>query len=113
VVIEALEWAAVVVDGVGVLVMLTGFTIAIANFIASLWRSGPADRTRSIQLIRCNLGTYLVFALELMIVSDLLHSVMSHQLEDLYFLAALVALRTTIAYFLNKEIQELSPAGNH
>ena len=58
-------------------------------------------------MIRCQLGTYLVFALELMIVSDLVHSVVSRTLDDLYFLAAIVVLRTMIAYFLGPEIQEL------
>ena len=106
--LEFLEWASIAVDAVGVAVMMLGFGLAIFNFVPTLWgTSGPAA-IFAIQQIRCSLGTYLVFALELMIVSDLLQSVMSRELEDLYFLGALVALRTVIAYFLNREIQELA-----
>ncbi|MDH3641555.1 MAG: DUF1622 domain-containing protein [Gammaproteobacteria bacterium] len=106
----ALGWAATTADAVGVAVILIGFVMAVVRFVPSLLGSRGPDAIHDIQMIRCNLGTYLVFALELMIVSDLLHSVISHSLEDLYFLAAIVVLRTVIAYFLNKEIQELGAA---
>ena len=46
----------------------------------------------------------------LMIMSDLLHSLVSRSLDDLYMLAILVAVRTLIAYFLNQEIRELRAA---
>ena len=104
--LELLEWTAMAVDGVGVLVMLLGFVLAVVRFVPVALRSG-ASGIGEIQRIRCGLGTYLVFALELMIISDLLHSIASRTLEDLYFLAGIVVLRTLIAYFLNKEIQEL------
>ncbi len=105
-IVELLEWTAVLVDSVGVVVMLLGFVLAMIRFIPIALKSGAAG-IGEIQKIRCSLGTYLVFALELMIISDLLHSIVSRTLEDLYFLAGIVVLRTLIAYFLNKEIQEL------
>ena len=103
-----LEWLAVGVDLVGVAIMLLGFVLALIRFVPVLAHPAGAAAIHEIQTIRCALGTYLVFALELMIVSDLIQSVMSHALEDLYFLGALVAIRTLIGYFLNKEIQELA-----
>ncbi len=106
-IIELLETVAFGVDLVAVIVMLIGFLLSIVRFAPTLARPA-ATAIGEVQEIRCSLGTYLVFALELMIVSDLLHSVVSHSLEDLYFLAAIVVLRTVIAYFLNKEIQELA-----
>lgn len=104
---EGLEWLAIFADSVAVAVMLVGFVLAVVKFLPTLLRATSLDSIQEIQMIRCGLGTYLVFALELMIVSDLLHSVLSERLEDLYFLSAIVVIRTVIAYFLNKEIQEL------
>ena len=104
---EILEWTAIAIDAVGIGVMLIGFVLAMARFLPTIPKAASEESLRTIQMIRCQLGTYLVFALELMIVSDLVHSVLSRALEDLYFLAALVAIRTVIAYFLNKELQEL------
>ena len=106
--LEFLEWGALIVDLVGVMIMLLGFVIAVGRFVPTLRK--PAESIMEVQKIRCLLGIYLVFALELMIVSDLLHSVIERDLEDLYFLGAIVALRTLIAYFLGKDIQEMHPA---
>jgi uncharacterized membrane protein len=50
----------------------------------------------------------LVFALELLIISDLLHSLVSRSLDDMAIVGALVLIRTVISYFLNKEILEVS-----
>jgi uncharacterized membrane protein len=103
---EILEWLAIGIDGVGVAVMLIGFGLAMVRFVPTLFRP-TATAIGAVQVIRCSLGTYIVFALELMIVSDLIHSVVSRTLEDLYFVGAIVVLRTVIGYFLNKEIEAL------
>lgn len=106
-IVEAIEWAALAADSVGVLVILLGFLRAVVMFAPTVVISDRAVSMTRLSVIRCDFGTYLVFALELMIVSDLLHSVISQRLEDLYYLGAIVALRTVISYFLNQEIQEL------
>ena len=59
-----------------------------------------------MQVARCELGSKLVFALGLLIVSDLIHTVVSHSMEGLVFLGQLVAIRTITAYFLHREIRE-------
>ena len=99
--LHLLEWLAIGVDLVGVSVMLIGFSMALARFVPAVVRLSGAQIIEEIQMIRCSLGTYLVFALELMIVSDLIHTVLSHELMDLYFLGGLVAIRTLIGFFLN------------
>jgi uncharacterized membrane protein len=103
---EILEWLTIAIDGIGVVVMLIGFVLAMWRFPPTLFKPS-AVAIGEVQVIRCSLGTYLVFALELMIVSDLIHSVVSRTLEDLYFLGAIVVVRTVISYFLNKEIESL------
>ncbi len=58
--------------------------------------------------MRCGLGVKLVFALELMITSDLFHTIISRSVDDLILAGGLVDIRTAISYLLNKEIQEVS-----
>ena len=60
-----------------------------------------------MQVVRCDLGVKLVFALELLIISDLLHTIGSRSMDDLYVVGALVVIRTVISFFLNKEIEEV------
>lgn len=107
---ESLEWVALAADGVAVVVILIGFALAVGKFVVAMPRAIAPDAILGVAKIRCLLGAYLVFGLELMIVSDLLHSVLSRNIEDLYFLGAIVVLRTVIAYFLSQEIQELREA---
>ena len=101
----ALEWAANIIE-------LTAAAVMIWAFVASMWSVGTSslkssdNRIRSMQVARCELGSKLVFALELLIVSDLIHTVVSHSMEDLVFLGLLVAIRTITAYFLHREIRD-------
>lgn len=110
---ETLEVVILVADGVGILIMLAGFALALWQLIPILVTQSGSEEIKGIQMVRCRLGSYLVLALEFMIVSDLVHSVLTHKIEDLYFLGVLVILRTMIGYFLNKEIQEISESGGH
>ena len=102
-----IEWVALAVDVVASLVMVWGFVTAVLAYIHASFRTAAAQRFKRLQMVRCGLGMKLVFALELMIISDLLHTVVSRSMDDLLFLGALVLIRTVVAYFLNQEIQEV------
>ena len=110
-IMESLEIGALIVDLVGVTVMVIGFIIALYAFLKALPGLNTMQHVQDIQIIRCKLGVYIALGLELMIVSDLLHTIASHTLEDLYFLGALVIIRTLIGYFLSKEIAEIEHSG--
>jgi uncharacterized membrane protein len=104
----AIEWLAVVVDVTAVLVMAWGFLMAVVGLVrGSIGAGDETGRMRNLQVVRCALGVKIVFALELMIISDLVETVVNRSLEDLYVVAALVVIRTLISYFLNREIQEI------
>ena len=101
-----MEAAALIIDATASAVMVWGFLVAMYAFVKAS-SIEATDRIMRLQLVRCDLGIKLVFALELLIISDLLHTVVSRSLEDLWFLAALVLIRTTVGFFLNREIQEV------
>jgi len=102
-----LEGAALLVDAAAAAIMVWAFLVAMYAFAQASFSGATADRIKRLQVARCALGVKLVFALELLIISDLLHTVVSHSLDDLWFLAALVVIRTVISFFLNREIQEV------
>jgi uncharacterized membrane protein len=105
---EIMKWSATAIDLAASLIMIWGFVTSVAGVIKSSFSAGNAhSRIRSIQVIRCGLGVKLVFALELMIISDLLHTVISRSVDDLLLVGGLVVIRAVVAYFLNKEIQEV------
>jgi uncharacterized membrane protein len=103
-----LEWLAVAIDLVGALIMIWAFVTSVVGLLRGSIIGGDAhSRIRNLQVVRCGLGVKLVFALGLMIISDLLHTIISRSVDDLILVGGLVVIRTVIGYFLNREIQEV------
>ena len=82
--VPAFETLATLIDLIGIAIILYGFTIALVQFLGA----------------------------EFMIASDIIHTVISRELGDLVFVAALVAIRTAISYFLGKELEEARREGS-
>ena len=106
---EILEWLAVAIDLTGAMIMVWAFVEAVLGLVRGSIRADDApSRIRNMQVVRCGLGVKLVFALELMIISDLFVTIISRSIDDLILIGGLVVIRTVIGFFLNKEIQEVS-----
>ena len=100
------EWIAVAIDLTASLIMVSGFVMSIVGLVRGSFGAGNAhSRIQNLQVVRCELGVRLVFALGLLIIADLLHTVISRSVDDLILVGGLVVIRTVIAYFLNKEIE--------
>ena len=62
---------------------------------------------RLLQQIRCELGIYILLALDFLIASDIIQTITDLSQEQLIKLSVLILLRTTIGFFLGKEIDEI------
>ena len=102
------EWLELIIDLSAALIMVLAFVVATFSYFRIVIRSKQVERIMQMQLVRCDLGVKLVFALELLIISDLLHTIVSRSMDDMLILGALVLIRTVIGFFLNKEIQVVS-----
>jgi len=102
------EWLELIIDVSAALVMVLAFVVAIFSYMQIAFRTKQLKQVKQLQRVRCSLGVKLVFALELLIISDLLHTIFSRSMDDMLIVGALVVIRTVIAYSLNKEIQEMS-----
>jgi uncharacterized membrane protein len=91
---------------VGVLIVLWGVIMAIVNLVkleASRLRKGFICEKR--EYLRHHLGQYLLLGLEFLIAADIIHTVFKPYMQSLIILGAIVAIRTVISYFLNKELE--------
>lgn len=61
--------------------------------------------------IRVSFTNRILFALEFFIVSDLIRTFTDPALEELIRLGAIVAIRTVLAYYLEKEAKEFPDIG--
>ncbi|WP_085796825.1 DUF1622 domain-containing protein [Falsiruegeria litorea] len=100
------EIIADIVDA-GVIVLLAGGLCLLLVQCFKLRRRGETPKAVFLNL-RLNLGQLILLALEVLIVSDILHSIAHRSLEDLGALGAIVLIRILLAFFLDRELDRLS-----
>ena len=104
---HALEWVSAGIDLAAIAIMLDGGIRFIVGFVTAELNRDAVQRVQGIDRQRIMLGRYILSALELLIVSDIIHTALSLALADLLFLGLLVLIRSTISFFLNREIREI------
>ena len=64
------------------------------------------EKTVDTHYLRQELGAYILLGLEFMIAGDIIHTVVRPNKESLILLGSIVAIRTVISFFLNKELAD-------
>lgn len=106
--VEALEYAAAAIDLFAVVVLLIGGVRFVIGFVGAELKFGDdLRRVRGINGERVELGRYILAGLELLIVSDIIHTALSLAMADLVFLGLLVVIRSIISFFLDRELAEV------
>jgi uncharacterized membrane protein len=103
--IHALGWVEAGIDLFAITVMLVGVLRFVASFLRSETRTDR--RVTALDAGRIELGRYILAGLELFIVSDIIETALSLALVDLVFLGLLVAIRSAISYFLEREVSNI------
>ncbi|MGY6410624.1 MAG: DUF1622 domain-containing protein [Alkalilacustris sp.] len=103
-----LEWVPVGLEVFAILILLSGVLRFVFYFLRGemRWNTGLAG-TREMAMARVVLARYILSALEVFIVADLILLVLTMSLSNLLFLGLLVVIRTLISYFLEHEIRAL------
>jgi uncharacterized membrane protein len=103
-----LENVATVIELFAIVVLLNGLLrFAVAYVAAELASRDPKASAARLNRGRVDLSRYILAGLEVFIVSDIVRTVISPTLEALAVLAALVAIRSAISFFLGREIREM------
>ncbi len=107
-VVRILETLAFITGCVSMVVVLYGTLVSFLSFLKNEIRriSGKFSYQR-IRVLRADLGTYLLFGLEILIASDVLKTIIEPSFMELGILAGIVVLRTVLSVFLNREINEI------
>ncbi len=90
-----------------VAILVWGVCLAAKDFFFSRF-IGNAQLSHMKQLahIKNTLGSYVLLSLEVLIAADIVESIARPTVEDILKLAAVVAIRTVISFFLHKEITD-------
>ena len=108
-----LGWAVLVIELLAVAILFIG----LARFVWACVGSELSGRSVMARDSRANLGRielarYILMALEVFIVADLLMTLLSASLSSLLFLALLVLVRSVISWFLEHEIRAIRAEEN-
>jgi uncharacterized membrane protein len=102
------EWIEIAADIIGIVILFIGFAKGLYMFILlEIDRIRGRKDYEELFSLRNILGTYIIISLDFLIVSDIIHSVISPDTKELINLGIIVVLRTSIGFFLGKELSEL------
>lgn len=108
IVVKSLYVIIYAVFAVSVVVMVIGFLICIKDMLKIAFTKGDRiKKDEMFKLARLDLGGYILMGLEIMIIADILETLVHPSIDYFIKLFVIVVIRTTLAYFLNKEIEHL------
>ena len=102
------------IDLIGIAILMIGAIKFLVLYIRiELSRIAGNPGVEEMLAARRVLGGYILAGLEFLIVADVINTVNTHTLETLYFLGAIVIIRTAIGYFLERELRDLGHGHGH
>jgi uncharacterized membrane protein len=97
---------AIVISALGGGVVMWGVVEAAVRFVEMKVAHGRTDEIARSETIRQRLGAHLLLGLEVFIAGDIISSVVSPTWDKVGILAAIVAIRTVLSYFLRMEVKQ-------
>ena len=116
--IGVVELIADLTDAFVVLLLTAGMVLAIGRSVLSIRElralGGGREAMHAVfREIRFDLGHILLLALEILIISDILHSIVKRTFEEVGILAITVAIRIALSFFLDREISAIGTNPGH
>jgi len=105
-----LELTSDAIDLLSIAVLLVGAIRFTVWIVRAEFSGNKIERLSRMDLARRELGSYILAGLELLIVSDVIHTAITLELDGLIFLGGLVIIRSVISFFLEREIKAIGEA---
>ncbi len=103
-----LETIALTIDLVGIAILVYAALKFIVHFLGfEIKRLRGLACVEAIRDLRLQLGSYILLALEFIIISDVINTAISRDVDDLLALGLLVVIRVALSFFLGRELNEV------
>ena len=103
-----LELIAASIELIGIAILVYAAIRFIAHFLAfEIKRLRGLECVREIRSLRMGLGSYILLSLEFIIISDIIMTTISMNMDDLLALGVLVMIRIVLSFFLGRELIEV------
>lgn len=96
----------IAISVLGAAVVIWGVVEAIKGFLILKFSEEKKNQISENESIRQRLGVHLLLGLEIFIAADIISSVVSPSWNKVGILAAIVAIRTVLSYFLRMEVRQ-------
>jgi len=103
---RAVEIVAVAISIIGAMITTWGVIEAVIGFLLLKLARAGKDEIATSEFLRQKLGAHLLLGLEIFIAADVISSVVSPSWNKVGLLAAIVAIRTVLSYFLRMEVRQ-------
>lgn len=94
------------ISALGAVVVIWGVIEATVGFLSLKFAGEKKNIISGNETIRQGLGAHLLLGLEIFIAADIISSVVSPSWNKVGILAAIVAIRTVLSYFLRMEVKQ-------
>ncbi len=102
-----LETIAFAVDLVGIAILVYTAVKFVAHFLSFEFKQRQGlDCVEGIRDMRLRLGSYILLSLEFIIISDIIMTGISRNMDDLLALGLLVIIRVVLSFFLGRDLNE-------
>lgn len=101
-VVSAVQWLKLIVETTGAIIIGLGVASAVYQFVRAL----VPPQVESYNRIRLTLARYLALALEFQLGADILTTAVAPSWDQIGKLGAIAVIRTTLNFFLTREMQE-------
>ncbi len=103
------EYLYIIIGTVGVAIIVWGVALTVFRLLKlEFSRFKHKSIYRERESVRHQFASYLLLALEFLIAADIIITVIHPSFEEIAILASIVAIRTVISYFLEKEIEKFN-----
>lgn len=103
---EIVQLTCTVINVLGAIVVIYGIIEAVVSFARQKLSAEKKNKVSENDAIRQCLGAHLLLGLEIFIAADIISSVVSPNWSKVGILAAIVAIRTVLSYFLRMEVRQ-------
>ena len=103
------EYLYIIIGSIGVAIIVWGVILTVFRLLKlELSRFKHKSIYRERESVRHLFASYLLLALEFLIAADIILTVIHPTFEEIAILASIVAIRTVISYFLEKEVDKFN-----
>ena len=97
----------VVIGGIGIIAVIWGALVSAFELcVLEIQRFKGKNICKKREYLRHHFSFYLLLGLEFLIAADIIQTFVKPTLEELAILGSLVAIRTVLSFFLNKEMEQ-------